>query len=49
MRIERIAPMRQPGSMPCFLITGAATGPVRALTNSFAATGCVAPLWMPAE
>ena len=36
--------VHKPGSMPCFLMTDAAAGEVRILINSFAASGCFAPL-----
>src|ERR1700693_4591454 len=45
----RHAPLRQPGSMPFFFMTMAADGDVRNFTNAFAASGFVAPLWIPLE
>ena len=41
-RMDAASSTCQPGSIPCILITTAAGGAVRNLTNSFAASGCFA-------
>src|ERR1700674_2022706 len=45
----RHTPLRQPGSMPFFFMTMAADGDVRNFANAFAASGFVAPVWIPLE
>ena len=41
--------MRQPGSMPFFLIITAAVGEVRKFASAFATFGFVVPVWMPLD